>query len=147
MFMFIRRWLCGDKIDNDAVQHASKGEYTTTKRLKGGGHGQEAIEYMKKNRIQYTITKTYPNGVRIGNVPHHTHAKKRTGDNQSWFPAKWDRETIKNAGKYVSRGKKYRDGVTKNGKYKNVKVGIIRTKGKVATIFPLKQQNEYRRKR
>ena len=147
MFSFFMRWILGDEIEKNTIKHASKGEYTKTNRLKGGGHGQEAIEYMDKNNIQYTITKTYPNGVRIGNVPHHAHIRKRTGDNQSWFPKKWNREIIQKAGKCVSRGKKYKDGVTKSGKYKNVKVGIIRTHGKIATIFPLKEQNNFRRKR
>ena len=38
------------------------------------------------------------------------------------------------------------DGKTSIGTYKKVKVGIKRTKGKVATIFPLNKQSGGKRK-
>lgn len=28
-------------------------------RLKGGGHGQEAMDFMDKNSIKYNVVKTY----------------------------------------------------------------------------------------
>lgn len=95
MLKTIKRLLGYEHIDEKAVEHSSKGEYTTTKRLKSGGHGQEALDYMNKNNIHYNITKTYANGVRIGNVPMHQKVKKRSGSNQSWFPASWNKENIK----------------------------------------------------
>ena len=144
MFKFIKRLFSSEEISNDAIIHSSKGEYTSTKRLKSGGHGQEALDYMSKNRILYNVTKTYKNGVRVGNVPHHEKTKKRTGNNQSWFPKSWDRGIIKSAGKRIARGKKYPDGKIKKGRYKNVLIGIIRTKGKIATIFPLSKQRSKR---
>lgn len=141
MFEFIKRLLGREYIEKKAIEHSSKGEYTKSNRLKGGGHGQEAIEYMDENKITYNITDTYPNGVRIGNVPNHEKAKKRQGNNQSWFPATWKRDNIEKAGKSIARGRKYPDGKIKSGKHKNVDVGIIRTNGKIATIFPLTKQS------
>ncbi len=109
MFKFLKRLFGKEKIPNKTVEHSSKGEYTRSGRLKCGGHGQEALDYMDKNGIEYDIAKTYPNGVRIGNVPKHKNALKRTGNKQSWFPRNWDRKTIKKAGQTVAKGKKFPD--------------------------------------
>lgn len=147
MFSFFKNFLKKNFIDAAAIEHSSKGNYTKTNRLSGGGHGQEALDYMDKNGIEYNITHIYPNGVRIGNVPHHVKVKKRSGENQSWFPKSWSRETIFQAGRAVSRGRKFPDGFTKSGVHKKVKVGIIRTGGKIATIFPLSKQKEGKRKK
>lgn len=48
--------------------HSSKGEYTSTNRHRSGGHGQEAIEYMREHAILYKINIEYKNGVRVGNI-------------------------------------------------------------------------------
>lgn len=144
----ILKWLFGkEEISEKAIEHSSKGNYTQGGRLKGGGHGQEALDYMNKKGIKYNITKTYPNGVRVGHVPNHKNVLKQSGNKQSWFPKNWDRNTIKKAGQSVAKGKKYPDGKTKSRKTKGVKVGIIRTNGKIATIFPLSDQKSKRGKK
>lgn len=147
MFNFLKKLFGEEDIPEKTLEHSSKGEYTRGGRLKSGGHGQEALDYMDKNGIEYNITETYPNGVRVGNVPKHNQKKKRTGNNQSWFPQNWNRETIKRAGQRVAKGKKLPDGNIKKGRHKNVDVGIIRTDGKVATIFPTSRQNIKRGKK
>lgn len=135
-------------VSKKAMEHSTLGEYilpTGSKgayphpRLKGGGHSQECIKYMDNNNTPYNINYTYPNGVRVGNVPTHSHSSKRKGNNQSWFPEKWTRTTIRQAAKYVcslkkNQGKK--DGVRLYGVYHGVRVGVIKTNGRVATIFP-----------
>lgn len=147
MFEFIKRMFGKESISNSAIIHSSKGNYTRTNRLRSGGHGQEAINYMDKNNIEFNIVKTYPNGVRVGNVPAHKDKIKQTKTNQSWFPKNWTRKDIKKAGQIVAIGKKYPDGKTKHRKTNGIDVGIIRTNGKIATIFPLdKQENKKRRK-
>lgn len=142
-----------EKISKKAIEHSSLGEFTKgdnkhPPHLKSGGHGEENIRELKKRGIDYEITKEYPNGVRIGNVPTHKDKKKRTSNKQSWFPKDWTRDTIKQAGeKTISEEKtKHKDGETSIGTYKKVKVGVIRTKGKVATIFPLNKQSGGKRK-
>lgn len=147
MFGNLKRWFGKEEISEKAIEHSSKGEYTKSGRMKGGGHGQEAIEYMNKKGIKYKINLTYPNGVRVGNVPCHKNAIKKTGNAQSWFPKDWDRQTIKEAGQSVAKGKRYSDGKIKSGRAKGVDVGIIRTNGKIATIFPLNEQNIKRGKK
>lgn len=108
-------------------------------RLASGGHGQYGLELLKKYHIQYNIVKTYPNGVRLGNIPNHRDKRKRMGMNQAWFPANWNSKDIKHAGEHVAGLKANRhsqDGVPVFGVYKGVRVGIIRTHGKIATVFP-----------
>ena len=108
IYLSFLRWLFGSKenISNKVLEHSSKGEFTKeSNRLEKGGHGQENIDYMKNN-IEFNIIKEYKNGVRVGNVPRHTNNKKQSGINQSWFPKKWDRRKIKQAGQVVSRGEK-----------------------------------------
>ena len=36
-------------------------------RLESGGHGEDVFKILKKHNIGYIITKTFPNGVRVGN--------------------------------------------------------------------------------
>lgn len=143
----IKKLFCKEEISEKAIEHSSMGEYTRSGRLKSGGHGQEALDFMNKHGIKYNITRTYPNGVRVGNVPKHEQKRKRTGTNQSWFPNNWDRKTIKYAGQSVAKGKRLPDGKVKEGRHKNVDVGIIRTNGKVATIFPMSIQKDRRGKK
>ncbi|MOA38140.1 hypothetical protein D3C78_1597890 [compost metagenome] len=107
--------------------------------MSGGGHGQDNIEFLEKNGIEYNIEKTYPNGVRVGNVPGHKSKGKRTGTGQAWFPENWTKEDIRKAGEYVANMPEHidvADGVTVFGEYKGVRVGIIKTNGEIGTIFP-----------
>lgn len=147
MFRFWKRSVGEEDISDRTLKHSSKGDYTKTNRLKGGGHGQEALDYMDKNGIEYNITETYSNGVRVGNVPNHVNRYKRSDIGQSWFPKDWDRKKIKKAGQSVAKGKKYPNGETKCGRYKDIEIGIKRTNGKIATIFPLNRQGDKRRKK
>lgn len=145
------RWLFRKKehIEKNVIEHSSKGDFTFNpkskkiSRMKSGGHGQENIDFLKKIGFQYNIVKEYDNGVRIGNVVLHKDVKKRTGTNQSWFPKEWGRKDIFEAGNYVARHEeKAPDGIQVDTMYKEVNVGIIRTNGKVSTIYPTKMQKE-----
>lgn len=140
--MSFLRWLFGlkENISDKVLEHSSKGTFKANGKLKSGGHGEECLKQLKKNNIEYNIVKEYKNGVRVGNVPSHDKQIKRKGTNQSWFPQNWDREKIKKAGQVVSRGGKKPDGQIKVGYYENVNVGVIRTNGNVATIFPMNIQ-------
>ena len=146
MFEFLKRLFGKEEISDKAILHSSRGDYAQNGRMKGGGHGQEAIDYMKRHGIRYHINRIYPNGVRVGYVPNHKKPKKQFGNNQSWFPKDWDRRKIKRAGQSVARGKKYPDGKTKIGRVRGVDVGMIRTHGRIATIFPLSKQRIRKRR-
>ena len=133
------------EVSSSALNHASLGEFTYDNRtgavskMKGGGHGQDNIDFLEKNGLEVNIVKTYSNGVRIGNVPDHKTSSKRTGENQAWFPETWTNTDIKNAGDYVANltsNTKLPDGVIMWGEYKGVRVGVIKTNGKPGTIFP-----------
>lgn len=80
------------KIHHQAIIHSLEGNYTVEPRSKkiskmiNGGHGQQAIDFMLRNGLKFEINKTYPNGVRIGNVFDHKKEPKRRDNNQAWFP-------------------------------------------------------------
>lgn len=80
--------------------HSFDGEFTVNyktgklSKLKSGDHGQSCIDLMDKNGLKYKITKTYPNGVRVGHVEDHKDKRKRYGNNQSWFPKNWTQKDI-----------------------------------------------------
>ena len=67
----------GTSVSDFALIHSSEGKYTkpTRKndklRLVSGGHGQAGLNQLDKYGIKYNIVKTYPNGVRVGNIPNH----------------------------------------------------------------------------
>ena len=122
-------------IHHIALIHSLEGEYTMPSRpgqlprLKSGGHGQDAIDFMDKNGIKYNIVKTYKNGVRVGNVPSHKKGSKAKGTNQSWFPKSWGQKEVVKAAEHVCGLKQNahaKDGQKLYGKYKGILVvGLI----------------------
>lgn len=146
----------GRTVSDFALVHSIEGLFTKPKnkkdrlRLKSGGHGQKGMLLLDKYGIKYNIVKTYPNGVRVGNVPDHKDKRKQTGIGQSWFPASWSPNDIRRAGEHVAGLKRNRhvpDGQRVYGIYKGVIVGIIRTNGKIATVFPDSIQPVKRRRK
>ena len=132
-----------------AVVHSNEGTFIRSGkrheklRLKGGCHGQDGMDLLDKYHIAYNITQTYPNGVRVGNVPWHDDPRKRSGNGQSWFPDSWSDRAIKSAGEYVAKLKRNanaKDGVVLRGRYRGVTVCVIMTDGQIGTIFPDKNQ-------
>lgn len=131
-----------------AVVHSNEGTYTHPMpgkhiRLISGGHGQTGMNELDKYGIEYHIVKTYPNGVRVGNVPDHRNPRKRKGISQAWFPKDWTSRDIRHAGEHVAnlRGNRHsKNGEAVFGTWKGVRVGVIRTNGKIATIFPDSKQ-------
>ena len=139
-----------------AVIHSNEGTYkhSTGKnsrlRLVSGGHGETGLKELDKYGITYNIVMTYPNEVRVGYIPDHKDKRKRTGTNQAWFPKSWTARDIKSAGSHVAGLKHNRhvpDGRPIWGTYKGVRVGVIRTHGKMATIFPDTDQSSVLAKR
>ena len=131
-----------------AIVHSNEGDYTkpgknNTIRLKNGGHGQNGMNELDKYGIKYVVEKTYPNGVRVGHVPNHKKAIKQKPMGQSWFPKNWTSKDIQHAGEHVAnlKGNRHsKDGVAVYGMWKGVRVGVIRTHGQIATIFPDSKQ-------
>lgn len=141
-----------ESVHHEALIHSIDGEFTHNpktgkiERLKSGGHGQANIDLLEGNGIEYNIEKTWPNGVRVGNVPRHKDKRKQTGSNQAWFPKTWTTNDIVKAGEHVAGLKSNRDtpdGLAMWGTYKGVHVGVIKTDGKIATVFPDVNQEGY----
>ena len=145
----------GRSVSDFALVHSSEGKYTRPSkggklRLVSGGHGQKGMEQLDRYGIKYNIVKTFPNGVRVGNIPDHKSKMKRTGTNQAWFPKSWTEKDIRRAGEHVAGLKHNRhssDGATMWGVYKGVRVGLKKTNGKISTVFPDKNQNTVLRRK
>lgn len=134
-----------DVVHHPALIHSIDGEFThdartgRASRLKSGGHSQASIELMDQLGIEYHIVKTYPNGVRLGNVPRHKERWKRSGTGQAWLPKSWTTRDIVRAGEHVASLKSNADapdGVTMWGTYKGVHIGVKKNGGEIATVFP-----------
>jgi len=113
--------------------------------LKTGGHGEDVFKILKKHNIGFTITKTFPNGVRVGNVENHVDKKKREKNQQLWFPKNWRKKDILEAGEHVLRLKKNQNAKVGDriyGMWKGVKVMVIKSDGKRGTIAPAYDQPE-----
>lgn len=68
----------------------------------------------------------------------------------AWFPKNWTQKDMVRAGEHVSQLKHNRgarDGQTIWGTYKGVRVGVIKTHGQVATVFPDSQYQPKPKKR
>ena len=142
-------------ITDKALDHAFLGEFslpgnpkksTLPGKMKGGGHGQENINYLDKIGRKYKIEHTYKNGVRIGSVDGHDLKFKKSQQGsivtgQSWFPKSWSKKEIKEAGQFVidknfNNFKVLQDGIPVFDNFKGVRVGVMKTNGRAATIFP-----------
>lgn len=69
---------------------------------------------------------------------------------QTWFPKSWTTKDIRHAGEHVAglKGNRHApDGKAVYGVYKGVRVGVIRTNGKIATVFPDADQSSVLKKR
>lgn len=133
-----------------SIIHSNEGDFTKPQkkndrlRLKGGGHGESNLELLRKYHIEYVFTGIYENGVRIGNIPDHKNNNARTGDSHSWFPENWSAKDIRHAGIQISnlkRNRGFSDSKILTGIYKGIKCCVMKTHGKIATIYPDVKQN------
>ena len=146
----------GRSVSDFTLVHSDEGKYTKPSRkgdrlrLISGGHGQTGMEQLNKYGIKYSIEKTYSNGVRVGNIPDHKNPNKRKSKGQAWFPKSWTTKDIRHAGEHVAglKGNRHaQDGKAVYGVYKGVRIGVIRTNGKIATVFPDADQSSAFKKR
>lgn len=133
------------RVHHGALIHSFDGRFSRNPRtgriqkLISGGHGQSALDIMDRNGIEYNIVKTYPNGVRVGNIPTIKNKAKRNGMGMAWFPKNWTVRDMVRAGEHISalkRNRGVKDGVIIWGTYKGVRTGVIKTHGQIATVFP-----------
>lgn len=115
-------------------------------KMLGGGHGEANIVKLNQLKRSYKIEYVYENGVRIGSISQIADKFKKTTSNkiitgQSWFPVNWDTRKIYQAGKFVINNKfkefiEIKDGLPVFDTFEGVRVGVMKTDGKPATIFP-----------
>lgn len=137
-------------VGDATLNHSVKGTYKiATKqypngRMVSGGHTQAAIEQCTEQGIEFSITGTFSNGVRIGNVPSSQMKLKRTENGQAWFPENWDDEKVLLAGTAVANnGAELVDGYHKTGVYDGVAVRVLFKDGNIETICPDIDQHLY----
>ena len=140
------------ELDEKALEHIMEGTFKDVdigddkkdiKQLKSGGHSEETFKQLKTHNIGYTITKTYPNGVRIGNIENHQDIKKRFCSGQTWFPKNWTKTDIIKAINYVislPENQNAKDGQTMCGVCEGVKLGVKKRDGRIVTAFPASKQ-------
>lgn len=137
-------------VSDKTASHSAFGDFTRPNkiwpdgRLKRGGHSQAAMDECDRLGIEFNVTKTFSNGVRVGNIPSSEHKWKRTGDGMSWFPESWDEEKIRIAGTAVANnGEPFVDG-RKTGVYDGVAVRVLCFDDKtIDTICPDNDQSDF----
>ena len=143
-------------VHHGALIHSFDGAFSRNQKtgkiqnIKSGGHGQSALDVMDKAGIKYNIVKTFANGVRVGNIPSIKDWRKKSGTGMAWFPKNWTQKDMVRAGEHVSQLKHNRgarDGQTVWGTYKGVHIGVIKTHGQIATVFPDSQYQPKPKKR
>jgi Bacterial EndoU nuclease len=151
--------------DPSRIAHSEMGEFPLPSKphlslaptkMNGGGHGQKNLDYLVALGWAFTITKTYPNGVRIGYIANHaTDNKKGAPDSagipqsgQSWFPSSWTATDIQAAGNSIlNKNRAAWDAIpadttgTISGMYKGVKVILLKTSKQrytddIGSIYP-----------
>jgi len=133
-------------ITKEVIQHSNHGDFDISQGnliMKGGGHGQNNIRFLRKMKIDYKTNLEYNNGVRLGNVSIHKKEQNRTKNRQAWFPKSWTSEDIKKAARYVLSLKKNQNkpyGTSLVGTMNKVKVGVVVRDGYVTTIHPIYKQ-------
>ena len=137
-------------VSDSRLKHSVMGDFSRPSkeypngRMKAGGHGQTSMGKCDKLGIEYSVTKTYSNGVRAGNIPSSGMAAKRTGNAQLWFPDDWDEEKIRLAGTSVANnGMPFNNGYQKTGVYDGVAVRVLITQENVGTVCPDIDQAAY----
>lgn len=136
-------------VPRSTLNHSVLGEYKPKSkqwpsgRLISGGHGQAAMEKCDSLKIDYEVTKTLENGVRIGNVPSSKSKRKREQEGQTWFPKDWTGDDILSAGIYVANTAPITDdGYVQTARYKNVVVRVLRDSNGLGSIYPYFDQEE-----
>lgn len=140
-----------------AVKHSSQGGFSKLANPKkspslknggrpnGGGHSQRGINKILERGWTVDITKTYKNGVRIGNIPEHTQKFRRSGSQMSWFPENWTDDDILIAGTNIANNEKFLpikkgdiiSGYRATGTYNNVVICITKNlAGQIDSIYP-----------
>ncbi len=130
-------------VSDGRLRHSVVGDFIVASkqyplgRMKAGGHGQASIDMCDEKGIEYSVTKTFSNGVRIGNVPSSGMKLKKEGNGQAWFPESWNEEKIRIAGTAIANnGEPLLDGYYKTGVYDNVAVRILMSSGNIETVCP-----------
>ena len=130
-------------IRKSVVNHSSKGEYTGKSKMYpngrpiGGAHSVAGLEECKNRGIEYNVTKTFTNGVTLGNIPCHKQVFKRSGDGQAWFPEEWTDDDILVAGTFVSNSSETVVEGHQTAIYNGVAVRVLYDKnGDITTICP-----------
>ncbi len=134
-----------NRVHHGALIHSFDGRFTRNQKtgrlnkLQSGGHGQTAIDIMDREGVGYTIQKTFKNGVRTGYLEKNKSRLKRNPYGMAWFPTNWTQRDMVRAGEHIGKLKRNRgvpDGKTIWGTYKGIRIGVIKTNGQIATIFP-----------
>lgn len=130
-------------IHHDALIHVMEGDYDIISNGQnlhyGGGHSQDAMNLMDDKGINYVVTKTYDNGVRVGNILDSDQVFRQSGNNHSWFPSTWTTEKVTEAANYIAKnhnGGKLPDKGTIIDTFEGVRIIAQVKHGEIVSIYP-----------
>lgn len=151
--------------DPSRIAHSEIGEFPLPPKpqlslepssMESGGHGQKNLDYLAALGWDFKITKTWPNGVRIGYIAKHSTPSKRgvldsagiPQSGQSWFPPSWTATDIQAAGNFVLNNNRVAWAAIPRGTagtissiYRGIKVILLKTYDKsytddIGSIYP-----------
>lgn len=137
-------------VSHSTYIHSTLGEFKSSSkaypngRLYSGGHSKTSKDKCDDKGIEHEVTKTFSNGVTVGNVPTAKLKSKRELSGQAWFPDTWSDDDIMVAGTFVGNSNAIVNEYHKTDVWNDVAVRILFDEdGKITTICPDLDQDLY----
>jgi hypothetical protein len=130
-------------VSRNEMKHTSRGIFKYKDRkpvaMVKGGHGEDNIKYLEKNKLSFSVNKSFINGVRKGKIDCHQRKWEAKKDGHMWFPKFWSNRKIEKAGLHVANLKKNKDvpdHTPMHGTYNGVDVVVYKGRGRICGICP-----------
>ena len=130
-------------VSRNEMKHTSRGIFKYKDRkpisMVKGGHGEDNIRYLEKNKLEFKIDGLCKGKARNGHIPCHKRPRERKEEGHMWFPKLWSNRKIEKAGLYVANLEKNQDvpdHTPMHGTYRGVDVVTYKERGRICGICP-----------
>ncbi|MFA6860932.1 MAG: EndoU domain-containing protein [Bacilli bacterium] len=130
-------------VSRNEMKHTSRGIFKYKDRkpvaMVKGGHGEDNIRYLEKNKLEFKIEGLCKGKARNGSIACHERVWEAKKDRHMWFPKLWSDRKIEKAGLHVANLKKNQDvpdHTPMHGTYKGVDVVAYKGRGRICGICP-----------
>src|SRR5574344_283408 len=93
-------------VSRNEMKHVSRGIFKYENRkpvaMVKGGHGEDNIRYLEKNKLSFHVDKLCKGGARAGNIDCHERVWETKKDRHMWLPKFWSNRKIEKAGLHVA---------------------------------------------